>query len=161
MSGTRATTRSGERAGGTPRSVALHWIALRYGARDALPCWTHCRLTRSLGAAVAGCSLPQPHVPSPHPGRLERRTPHPNPDPGLPPPSTPRCPPQRYDILTFSRPAHPLAFLGYPVVRALQGRFRRDSARSVARAAALGTVDRCMDAKTRARLEAAEDWEAD
>jgi hypothetical protein len=46
-------------------------------------------------------------------------------------------------------------------VRALQGRFRRDSARSVARAAALGTVDRCMDAKTRARLEAAEDWEAD
>jgi len=65
--------------------------------------------------------------------------------------------PTRYEIYTFSRPAHPLAFLGYPVVRALQGRFRRDSARSVARAAAVGTVDRCLDEKTRARLAAAEE----
>ncbi|GBF98634.1 hypothetical protein Rsub_10823 [Raphidocelis subcapitata] len=64
-----------------------------------------------------------------------------------------------YDILTYSRPAHPLAFLGYPVVRALQGRFRSDSARSVARAAALGAVERSMDAKTRARLAAAESLE--
>jgi hypothetical protein len=63
----------------------------------------------------------------------------------------------RYEIFTFSRPAHPLAVLGYPVVRLLQGRFREQSARQVARAAAAGTVDRCIDARTRARLEAADE----
>lgn len=64
-----------------------------------------------------------------------------------------------YEIFTFSRPAHPLAFAGYPLVRALQWRFRRDSARGVARAAAAGTVERSMDAGTRRRLAAAEGWE--
>ncbi len=42
----------------------------------------------------------------------------------------------RYDIYTYSRPHHPLAFLGYPVVRVLQQRFRSESMRAVARAAA-------------------------
>ena len=32
-----------------------------------------------------------------------------------------------YDVLAFSRPNHPLAWLGYPFVRVLQGRFARDS----------------------------------
>jgi hypothetical protein len=44
-------------------------------------------------------------------------------------------------------------------VRALQSRFRRDSARSVARAAAAGTVGRCIDARTRRRLAEAEGWD--
>lgn len=61
-----------------------------------------------------------------------------------------------YEVYTFSRPAHPLAALGYPVVRALQAAFRRESARAVARAAAGGVVERSMDARTRRRLEAAE-----
>ena len=59
----------------------------------------------------------------------------------------------RYDIYTFSRPDHPLAFLGYPVVRMLQQRFRRDSLRSVARAAACEVVDSSLDDDTRRRLE--------
>lgn len=33
-----------------------------------------------------------------------------------------------YDILAYSRPRHPLARLGYPLVRRLQKRFARDSA---------------------------------
>jgi uncharacterized protein (UPF0548 family) len=40
-----------------------------------------------------------------------------------------------YDILAFSRPRHPLARLGYPLVRRLQGRFRQDSAAAMLRAA--------------------------
>ena len=32
-----------------------------------------------------------------------------------------------YDILTFSRPRHPLARLGYPLSRSLQKKFARDS----------------------------------
>eukprot|EP00775_Hariotina_reticulata_P007142 gene7142-7357_t len=61
-----------------------------------------------------------------------------------------------YDIYTFSRPAHPLAWIGYPVVRHLQQRFRHDSLRAVARAAAVQTVDSCLDDKTRRRIEQAE-----
>jgi hypothetical protein len=59
----------------------------------------------------------------------------------------------RYDIYTFSRPDHPLAYLGYPVVRLLQQRFRRDSLRCVARAAACNVVDSSLDDDTRKRLE--------
>lgn len=59
----------------------------------------------------------------------------------------------RYDIYTYSRPHHPLALLGYPVVRMLQQRFRRDSLRSVARAAACEVVDSSLDDETRRRLE--------
>jgi uncharacterized protein (UPF0548 family) len=36
-----------------------------------------------------------------------------------------------YDILAFSRPQHPLVWLGYPVTRALQRRFARDSMRAM------------------------------
>lgn len=36
-----------------------------------------------------------------------------------------------YDILAFSRPNHVLTWIGYPVVRQLQKRFGRDSARSM------------------------------
>ena len=36
-----------------------------------------------------------------------------------------------YDILAFSRPAHPLARIGYPLARGLQRRFARDSARAM------------------------------
>ncbi|KAF8068437.1 hypothetical protein HT031_002126 [Scenedesmus sp. PABB004] len=61
-----------------------------------------------------------------------------------------------YDIFTFSRPHHPLAWLGYPVVRGLQGQFRAQSARAVARAAATRVVDESIDAATRARIEAFE-----
>jgi Domain of unknown function (DUF1990) len=57
-----------------------------------------------------------------------------------------------YDIYTFSRPHHPLAWAGYPLVRALQGAFRAQSARAVARAAAAETVDRSLDERTRARI---------
>ncbi|HEY4588444.1 MAG TPA: DUF1990 domain-containing protein [Thermoanaerobaculia bacterium] len=42
-----------------------------------------------------------------------------------------------YDILAFSRPAHPAARLGLPLARALQKRFARDSKRVMARAAAV------------------------
>jgi uncharacterized protein (UPF0548 family) len=41
-----------------------------------------------------------------------------------------------YDVLAFSRPNHPLAWLGYPFARALQRRFARDSKEAMARAAA-------------------------
>ena len=34
---------------------------------------------------------------------------------------------------TFSRPAHPLAALSYPVVRLLQWRFARDATKAVQR----------------------------
>ena len=34
-----------------------------------------------------------------------------------------------YGVNTFSRPAHPLAFLGYPAVRLLQWKFAQDSMR--------------------------------
>jgi len=50
--------------------------------------------------------------------------------------------PVYFEVATFSRPAHPLAALGYPVVRGLQAAFRRECARDVARAAAVATVDR-------------------
>jgi uncharacterized protein (UPF0548 family) len=39
-----------------------------------------------------------------------------------------------YDILAFSRPRHPLAWLGYPLARRLQARFRRESAEAMLRA---------------------------
>jgi uncharacterized protein (UPF0548 family) len=39
-----------------------------------------------------------------------------------------------YDVLAFSRPKHPLAWLGYPFVRLLQRRFARDSKREMVRA---------------------------
>ena len=39
-----------------------------------------------------------------------------------------------YDIVAMSRPRHPLARLGYPVVRRLQKRFGRDSAAAMVRA---------------------------
>ncbi|HKH76974.1 MAG TPA: DUF1990 domain-containing protein [Rubrobacteraceae bacterium] len=39
-----------------------------------------------------------------------------------------------YDVLAFSRPNHPLAWLGYPFARALQRRFARDSKVAMARA---------------------------
>jgi hypothetical protein len=63
----------------------------------------------------------------------------------------------RYDIYTYSRPAHPLAYLGYPVVRFLQQRFRIDSLRTVARAVACRTVDASLDDATRRRLELMEE----
>lgn len=40
----------------------------------------------------------------------------------------------RYEILAFSRPNHLAARIGYPLVRRLQKRFGRDSARAVYRA---------------------------
>ena len=36
-----------------------------------------------------------------------------------------------YGVNTFSRPAHPLALVGYPAVRALQWKFAKDSTRAV------------------------------
>ena len=41
-----------------------------------------------------------------------------------------------YDVLAFSRPDHPLAWLGYPFARALQRRFAHDSKEAMARAVA-------------------------
>jgi uncharacterized protein (UPF0548 family) len=41
-----------------------------------------------------------------------------------------------YDILAFSRPRHVLARLGYPIVRRMQRRFRRDSAEAMRRSVA-------------------------
>lgn len=38
-----------------------------------------------------------------------------------------------YDILAFSRPQHPLARLGYPLVRLLQKKFARDSVAAMQR----------------------------
>jgi Uncharacterized protein conserved in bacteria, COG4762 len=43
-----------------------------------------------------------------------------------------------YDILAFSRPAHPLAQLAYPVTRLFQWRFAADSGRAMRRAVATG-----------------------
>lgn len=63
------------------------------------------------------------------------------------------CPRCRYDIYTYSRPHHPLAYLGYPVVRLLQQQFRQQSMRAVARAAAVHTVESSLDEKTRKRIE--------
>lgn len=39
-----------------------------------------------------------------------------------------------YDVLAFSRPKHPLAWLGYPFVRVLQKRFAQDSKRTMVEA---------------------------
>ncbi len=39
-----------------------------------------------------------------------------------------------YDVLAFSRPKHPLVWLGYPFVRLLQRRFSRDSKKAMVRA---------------------------
>lgn len=41
-----------------------------------------------------------------------------------------------YEILAFSRPNHPLARIGYPLVRLLQRRFARDSMRAMLAAVA-------------------------
>lgn len=41
-----------------------------------------------------------------------------------------------YDILAYSTPRHPLARLGYPLARAMQKRFARDSLEAMRRAAA-------------------------
>ncbi|WP_058866895.1 DUF1990 family protein [Chloracidobacterium thermophilum] len=43
-----------------------------------------------------------------------------------------------YDILAFSRPAHPLTQLAYPVTRLFQWRFAADSVRAMRRAVAAG-----------------------
>jgi uncharacterized protein (UPF0548 family) len=42
----------------------------------------------------------------------------------------------RYSILAFSRPRHPLARVGYPLVRRMQKRFGRESADAMMRAVA-------------------------
>lgn len=39
-----------------------------------------------------------------------------------------------YDVFAFSRPKHPLAWLGYPFARLLQGRFAQDSKEAMKRA---------------------------
>jgi uncharacterized protein (UPF0548 family) len=39
-----------------------------------------------------------------------------------------------YDVRAFSRPKHPLAWLGYPLARMLQRRFARDSKRAMVEA---------------------------
>lgn len=44
-----------------------------------------------------------------------------------------------YDLLAYSRPAHPLARLGYPLVRHLQRKFGRDSLAAMRRAVANGS----------------------
>ena len=41
-----------------------------------------------------------------------------------------------YDVFAMSRPKHPLAWLGYPLARVLQSRFRRDSTRAMVEAVA-------------------------
>jgi uncharacterized protein (UPF0548 family) len=61
--------------------------------------------------------------------------------------------PVYFEVATFSRPAHPLAALGYPVVRALQAAYRHDATRHVARTAAVATVDRSTGG-----VEAAGPW---
>jgi uncharacterized protein (UPF0548 family) len=40
-----------------------------------------------------------------------------------------------YDVFAFSRPKHPLAWIGYPFARLLQRRFARDSKRAMIEAA--------------------------
>ena len=47
-----------------------------------------------------------------------------------------------YDILAFSRPNHVLAWLGYPVVRRMQARFRRESASAMLKAVRSDESDR-------------------
>ena len=47
-----------------------------------------------------------------------------------------------YEVLAFSRPAHPLAYLSYPVVRLLQMRFARDSMHAVK--AGMTMSDQCQ-----------------
>lgn len=42
-----------------------------------------------------------------------------------------------YNVFAFSRPNHPLAWLGYPLARRLQRRFARDSKRRMVRAVGL------------------------
>ena len=61
---------------------------------------------------------------------------HPTPPPGPPP-----C---RYEVSAFSRPSHPAAYLGYPLVRWLQHQYRQQSAREVARGAALAALERSV-----------------
>jgi uncharacterized protein (UPF0548 family) len=39
-----------------------------------------------------------------------------------------------YDLLAYSKPQHPLVYLGYPVARQLQKRFARDSKRAMQQA---------------------------
>ncbi len=50
-----------------------------------------------------------------------------------------------YDVLAFSRPKHPLAWLGYPFARLLQRRFARDSKRAMVEAVGAGKVRRHKD----------------
>ncbi len=50
-----------------------------------------------------------------------------------------------YDVLAFSRPKHPLAWLGYPFARLLQRRFARDSRRAMLEAVGAGKVRRHKD----------------
>jgi uncharacterized protein (UPF0548 family) len=45
-----------------------------------------------------------------------------------------------YDVLARSRPGQPLLWLGFPVMRLIQRRFRRESARAMARAVAGGAT---------------------
>lgn len=47
-----------------------------------------------------------------------------------------------YDVFAFSRPNHPLAWLGYPFARLLQGRFARDSKEAMKRAVDQGPSSR-------------------
>lgn len=47
-----------------------------------------------------------------------------------------------YSVLAFSRPNHPIAWLGFPFVRALQGRFARDSKEAMKRAVGPGETGR-------------------
>lgn len=49
-----------------------------------------------------------------------------------PPCATVRAAPARYEVMSVSRPAHPLAALASPLVAAQQARFGRDSAAAVA-----------------------------
>jgi uncharacterized protein (UPF0548 family) len=42
-----------------------------------------------------------------------------------------------YDVFAFSRPKHPLAWLGFPVARVLQRRFARDSKKAMVEAVRL------------------------
>jgi uncharacterized protein (UPF0548 family) len=42
-----------------------------------------------------------------------------------------------YDLLAFSKPQHPLVYLGYPVARQLQKRFAKDSKKAMSRAVLL------------------------
>lgn len=63
----------------------------------------------------------------------------------------------RYEALAMSRPNHPLAWAGYPLARALQRRFARNSKRTMARATDLRgawvIIARAMDGETFSILE--------